>query len=148
MFSGAVCRADFLYPDEVTLNYTLPGVDSAAISCYTYPMSQSTRKGPIHTNLNLNYNIFTASFPATHRRYCPKGKRRQRHAGIRRMRMGWSRLREGAVARLLSWLSRWRGARIFDSTVRGPAFGRTWKPKGFPTLFRSTMRCIASLRSA
>ena len=54
MFSGAVCRADFLYPDEVTLHYTLPGVDSAAISCYTYPMSQSTRKGPIHTSITLN----------------------------------------------------------------------------------------------
>ena len=30
-----------------------------------------------------------------------EGKRRQRRAGIQRMRPGWSRLREGAAARLL-----------------------------------------------
>ena len=44
---------------------------------------------------------YSLAVATTHRRYCPKGKRRQRRAGIRRMRAGWSRLRVGAVARLL-----------------------------------------------
>ena len=33
------------------------------------------------------------AFPFTHRRYSALRKRRQRRAGIRRMRAGWSRLR-------------------------------------------------------
>ena len=53
------------------------------------------------------------SLPVTHRRYCPKGKRRQRRAGIQGMRAGWSRLREGAVARLL-YRRRRRRYRVVD----------------------------------
>ena len=49
----------------------------------------------------LQICLKSCGFPGTHRRYCPKGKRRQRRAGIRRMRPGWSCLRVSAQARLL-----------------------------------------------
>ena len=58
------------------------------------------------------YNRNPLGSPFMHRRYSAKRKRRQRGAGIRRMRSGWSRLPK-AVARLLSRGVGWQGDKSF-----------------------------------
>ena len=58
------------------------------------------------------YNRNPLGSPFMHRRYSAKRKRRQRGAGIRRMRSGWSRLPK-AVARLLPRGAGWQGDKSF-----------------------------------
>ena len=57
------------------------------------PLKGEARGLRSHAAASVTITRGSLGSPFTHRRYCPQGKRRQRRAGIRRIRAGWSRFR-------------------------------------------------------